>query len=80
MRTSGRANRTLGWPDLHRAGPRGGKKKTQKEKPKGQGPVSPVLMRMQVRALSLSPRVFCVGMPSCLEDVFSFHFLNKTEV
>ena len=36
---------------------------------------------LRTRALSLSSlRIFWVGMPSHLEDVFSFYFLNKTEL
>ena len=35
----------------------------------------------RTRTLSLSSlRIFWVGMPSHLEDVFSFYFLNKTEL
>ena len=62
VRTSGKTNSPPGQPNLHRAGPGGGRKKHIKRGAKiGLGGLS-------------SLRVFWVGIPLCLKDVFCFTF------
>ena len=67
VRTSGRTN-TPGWPNLHRAGPGGGetcKKRSQRAR---DWPLTCTC------SFSLSLLFAWIGVPSCLEDVFSFIF------
>ena len=76
MKTSGRTNSTPGKPNLHRAGPEGGKNHIKRGAKGG------------AKGLSLSLSFFFphtgsrlwVGVPSRLEDGFSCYFLNKIEV
>ena len=75
VRTSDRTNSTPGQPNLHRESPRGGKKHIER----GAKWLGVSLSNVRLLALSYLC-IFCVGMPSCLEDVFSFYFLNKTEL
>ena len=64
VRTSGRT--ALLASPIYIGQAQGGGKNMQKEEPKGRG--------------SLFSLRLWVGMPSCLEDVFSCYFLNKTEL
>ena len=75
VRTSGRTNSTPGQPNLHRAGPGGGK--NIKRGAKG-------LSLSVPRVLSCSSTLFSlhlwVGMPSRFEDGFFCYLLNKIEL
>ena len=79
MRTSDRTNSTPANP-VHTGRPRGRRKKHIKRSQRAR-------LLTRSLALSLSPavslsslHVFWVSMASCLKDVFSFYFLNKTEL
>ena len=80
VRTRGRTNSTPG--PVYRGQAQGGGKNISKEEPRGRGSLSPihVFSLSFSLCLSLSLLVFWVGMPPCLEDVFSCYFLNKIEL
>ena len=63
VRTSGGTNSIPGWPHLHSAGPGGGKRHIKRG---AKGP----WVSLSVSSLC----IFWVGIPSCLEDAFSFIF------
>ena len=75
MRTSGRTNRTPGWPGLHRAGPRGGKKKHIKRGAKGLGVyLSPMLTLTHSLSSSCVLRGHALMPRGC---IFSFFFSSE---
>ena len=85
MRTLGTTNSTPGWPNLHRAGPGGGKKHL-KRGAKGPG-VSLSCVHVLSVSLSLSVSLFLSLFSSCLlgrhtsmpRGCIFLYFLNKTE-
>ena len=80
VRTRRRTNSTPGQPNLQRAGP-GWRKKHIKTGAKGPWLSLPRSCALSLfLSVSLSLLVFWVGMPPCLEDVFSCYFLNKIEL